>query len=182
MKKLHEASTALAGGKTIEDVCKTLGISPATYHRWQKAYGGADVATVREYEALTEETDPYGTFRSLFRDQFLNRNRFATEPNAKVLNADWIRNDTEARKPSMLRGQTSLGFGVHGRLLVRGTPLPTPDIMNPKPEQHLPWQLVQEMGACQAFPRQTRVRRRYACEALVFHANHHQSKSMRYGS
>ena len=38
MKKLHEAATALAGGKTVEDVCKGLGISPATYHRWQREY------------------------------------------------------------------------------------------------------------------------------------------------
>lgn len=55
VKKLHEAATALAGGKTVEDVCKGLGISPATYHRWQKEYGGADVETVREYKALKEE-------------------------------------------------------------------------------------------------------------------------------
>lgn len=30
-------------------------ISPATYHRWQKEYGGADLETVREYKALKEE-------------------------------------------------------------------------------------------------------------------------------
>ena len=39
----------------MEEVCKDLGISPATYHRWQKQYGGADVETVREYKALKEE-------------------------------------------------------------------------------------------------------------------------------
>lgn len=55
VKKLHEAATALAGGKTVEEVCKVQGISPATYHRWQKEYGGADVDTVKEYKALKEE-------------------------------------------------------------------------------------------------------------------------------
>lgn len=55
MKKPHEAATALTAGKTVEDVCKGLGISPATYHRWQKEYGGADVETVREYKALKDE-------------------------------------------------------------------------------------------------------------------------------
>lgn len=55
MQKLHEAATALAGGKTVEDVCKGLGISPATYYRWQKEYRGADVETVREYKAPKEE-------------------------------------------------------------------------------------------------------------------------------
>ena len=52
---LHDAATALAGGRKVEEVCKDLGISPATYHRWQKQYGGADVETVREYKALKEE-------------------------------------------------------------------------------------------------------------------------------
>ncbi len=55
VKKLHEAATALAGGKSVEEVCEGLGISPATYHRWQKEYGGADLETVREYKALKEE-------------------------------------------------------------------------------------------------------------------------------
>jgi hypothetical protein len=55
VKKLHEAATALAGGKSVEEVCKGLSVSPATYHRWQKKYGGVDVETVREYKALKEE-------------------------------------------------------------------------------------------------------------------------------
>lgn len=53
--KLHQAATELAGGKRIEEVCKTLTISPATYHRWQEHYGGADVNTVKELKALKEE-------------------------------------------------------------------------------------------------------------------------------
>jgi len=55
VKKLHEAATAMAGGKTVEEVCKGLGVSPATYHRCQKEYGGADVDTVRQNKALKEE-------------------------------------------------------------------------------------------------------------------------------
>ena len=55
VKKLHEAAAAMAGGKSVEEVCKGLGISPATYHPWQKEYGGADLETVREYKALKEE-------------------------------------------------------------------------------------------------------------------------------
>jgi len=53
--KLHQAATELAGGKKIEEVCKSLAISPATYHRWQGQYGGADVNTVKELKALKEE-------------------------------------------------------------------------------------------------------------------------------
>jgi transposase-like protein len=55
VKKLHEAAGALAGGRTVEEVCKELGVSPATYHRWQQQYGGADVDAVRELKATKEE-------------------------------------------------------------------------------------------------------------------------------
>lgn len=55
VRKLHQAATELATGKSIEEVCKGLGISPATYYRWEKDYGGADVNTVRELKAVKEE-------------------------------------------------------------------------------------------------------------------------------
>lgn len=55
VKKLHEAAAALAGGKTVKEVCKSLAISPATCHRRQKQYGGADLDTVKERKALKEE-------------------------------------------------------------------------------------------------------------------------------
>jgi len=55
VKKLHQAATELAGGRKIEEVCKSLEISPATYHRWNEHYGGADVNTVKEHKALKEE-------------------------------------------------------------------------------------------------------------------------------
>ena len=53
--KLHQAATELAGGRKMEEVCKSLAISPATYHRWQEHYGGADLNTVKELKALKEE-------------------------------------------------------------------------------------------------------------------------------
>ena len=55
VKKLHQAATELAGGRKIEEVCKGLEISPATYHRWREHYGGADVNTVKELKAVKEE-------------------------------------------------------------------------------------------------------------------------------
>lgn len=69
VKKLHEAATALASGKTVEEVCKGIGVSPATYHRWQRQYGGADVATVREHQALKEEN---ARLKKLVADQALD--------------------------------------------------------------------------------------------------------------
>jgi transposase-like protein len=35
---LHEAESALAEGATIPVVCRNLGISEATFHRWRKRY------------------------------------------------------------------------------------------------------------------------------------------------
>ena len=52
---MHEAANALAGGRKVEEVCKELGVSPATYHRGQQQYGGVDVDAVRELKATNEE-------------------------------------------------------------------------------------------------------------------------------
>jgi putative transposase len=60
----------LAGGKKIEEVCKSLTISPATYHRWQEQYGGADVNTVKELKALQEEN---GKLKKLVADLSLDK-------------------------------------------------------------------------------------------------------------
>nr|MBA2271248.1 transposase [Chthoniobacterales bacterium] len=40
IKKLREAATLLAGGQSVEEVCKKLEVSPPTYHRWKEQYGG----------------------------------------------------------------------------------------------------------------------------------------------
>jgi len=36
IKKLREAATQLAGGQSVEEVCKKLEVSPPTYHRWKE--------------------------------------------------------------------------------------------------------------------------------------------------
>ena len=35
-KKLREAATQLAGGQSVEEVCKKLEFSPPTSHRWKE--------------------------------------------------------------------------------------------------------------------------------------------------
>ena len=37
VKKLREADAVIASGGTIEQACKQLGISDATYYNWRKA-------------------------------------------------------------------------------------------------------------------------------------------------
>ena len=46
IKKLREAATLLAGGQSVEEVCKHLEVSPPTYRRWRQEYGGAKEETV----------------------------------------------------------------------------------------------------------------------------------------
>ena len=40
IRKLREADTELASGKTIAEVCKGLGVAETTYHRWRNQYCG----------------------------------------------------------------------------------------------------------------------------------------------
>lgn len=42
-------------GTPIEDVCRKLGISEATFHRWKKRMGTLGVPEVRELKQLREE-------------------------------------------------------------------------------------------------------------------------------
>ena len=52
---LHKIDGALAQGKVIEDVCREEQISPATYHRWKKKYGGLSVQEAKRLKALEVE-------------------------------------------------------------------------------------------------------------------------------
>ena len=55
IKKLREAATQLAGGQSVEEVCKKLEVSPPTYHRWRQEYGGAKEETVKRLKELEKE-------------------------------------------------------------------------------------------------------------------------------
>jgi putative transposase len=53
--KLREAEVALAAGKTVADVCRQLGVTQVTYHRWRREYGGLKVDQVRRLKELERE-------------------------------------------------------------------------------------------------------------------------------
>ena len=55
VKKLRTASEEQARGMNIEEVCRKLEISVATYHRWSKEYGGAKTETVKRLKGLEKE-------------------------------------------------------------------------------------------------------------------------------
>ena len=55
VKKLREADAAVASGSTVEQVCKQLGISDATYYNWRKQYGRMKLDQVRQLKSLYKE-------------------------------------------------------------------------------------------------------------------------------
>jgi putative transposase len=55
VRKLREAEADLASGKSVEDVCRKLAVSPQTYFRWKREYGGAKAEEVRRLKELERE-------------------------------------------------------------------------------------------------------------------------------
>lgn len=70
-------------------------------------------------------------------DEFLNREEFSTELEAKVLSAEWRRDYNEARPHSALGDQTPAEFAARCRVPVGATPLPSHDSVNPKHQPNL---------------------------------------------
>jgi putative transposase len=69
VKKLREADAAVASGSTIEQVCKRLGISEATYYNWRKQYGQMKLDQVKQLKALQRENT---RLKKLVADQALD--------------------------------------------------------------------------------------------------------------
>jgi transposase-like protein len=53
--KLREADAAVASGSTVEQVCRQLGISDATYYNWRKQYGQMKLNQVKQLKTLQKE-------------------------------------------------------------------------------------------------------------------------------
>ena len=52
---LRQVDAALGQGKTIEDICREQGVSPATYHRWKQKYGGLSIQDAKRLKELELE-------------------------------------------------------------------------------------------------------------------------------
>ena len=55
IKKLREADTMLAVGKTIGQVVQVLEVSEPTFHRWRNQYGGMKAEEVKRLKELEQE-------------------------------------------------------------------------------------------------------------------------------
>lgn len=63
---LRQAET----GPTVEEVCRKLGVSEATFYRWKKQFSGMGVVEIRRLKQLEEET---GKLKRLVADLSLDK-------------------------------------------------------------------------------------------------------------
>lgn len=55
IRKLRQAEVLLGQGRTVEQVCRELGISDATYYKWRKDYGGMGMPQAKRLKELELE-------------------------------------------------------------------------------------------------------------------------------
>lgn len=55
IRKLREAEARLAGGATIAEVARDLGVSETTFHRWRAQYGGMKADEAKRLRELERE-------------------------------------------------------------------------------------------------------------------------------
>lgn len=55
VNKLRQADAVIASGGTLEQVCKQLGISDATYYNWRRQYGQMKLDQVKQLKSLEKE-------------------------------------------------------------------------------------------------------------------------------
>ena len=52
---LREAEVSLSQGKTVGQVCRSLGVSEQSYYRWRREYGGLRVDQAKRLKELEKE-------------------------------------------------------------------------------------------------------------------------------
>lgn len=57
VKKLRLAEARFAEGLKIDQVCKEIGVSDATYYKWRKEYGHMQLDKVKQLKQLQKEND-----------------------------------------------------------------------------------------------------------------------------
>ncbi len=55
ISKLREAEVLLAGGVSVGEVARRLGVTTVTYYRWRKEYGGMKVDQAKRLKDLEKE-------------------------------------------------------------------------------------------------------------------------------
>jgi putative transposase len=55
IRHLRDAELKLGNGAGVPEVCKELGVSEATFHRWRNQYGGMKAAEAKRLRELEKE-------------------------------------------------------------------------------------------------------------------------------
>lgn len=69
VSKLRLAEVDLSRGQSIEEVCKKLQISPQSFYRWRKEYGGLEIDQTKRLKDLEREN---ARLKRLVADQALD--------------------------------------------------------------------------------------------------------------
>ena len=70
VKLLREGQGKIAEGRTVEEVCREMGVSEATYYKWRKSYGQMPVDQVKRLKDLEKEN---GRLKKLVADLSLDK-------------------------------------------------------------------------------------------------------------
>jgi hypothetical protein len=55
IRKLRTAEEAMAGGRTVEEACRVIAVSMATYQRWKGHYSGVKKDALKRLRELEKE-------------------------------------------------------------------------------------------------------------------------------
>lgn len=55
IRKLAEGNKLLASGQELDEVCRHLGTTPSTWHRWGAQYGGMKASDAKRLNELEAE-------------------------------------------------------------------------------------------------------------------------------
>jgi len=69
VRMLRQADAKITAGSTIEQICKELGISDATYYTWRKNYGKMRLDQLKQLKQLQKENT---RLKKLVADQALD--------------------------------------------------------------------------------------------------------------
>jgi putative transposase len=70
VRKLTTADRLLSGGRDVAAVCRELGVSEATYHRWRNQFGGLKADDAKRLKNLEREN---ATLKRLLADAELEK-------------------------------------------------------------------------------------------------------------
>ena len=55
LNKLRQVEVAVAGGKSVGQAVREIGVTDHTYYRWRREYGGLDLDQARRLKKLEQE-------------------------------------------------------------------------------------------------------------------------------